>query len=88
MGARNGLEWEVENGHGKSALASLNEALFRQLDRIESAPPDQIEAELQRTNAVIGVAGQVIANGRLIVDAARAQAAVGEAVRVPRGLIG
>ena len=83
-----GSEWEVDNGHGKSALASLNEALFRQLDRIEQAKPEQIEQELQRTNAVIGVAGQVIANGRLIVDAARAQTAVGESVRVPKGLIG
>lgn len=85
---RDGLEWEVENGHGKSALAALNEALFRQLDRIEQATPEQMEAELQRTNAVIGVAGQVIANGRLIVSAAQAQSAVGEAVRVPKGLIG
>lgn len=72
-------------------IAAVNEALFRQLERLESVgtdDPEAMRAEIERSKAVEGVAGKVIENGKLVLDIARAGTAVGEAVRVPKGLLG
>ena len=72
-------------------IAGVNEVLFRQLDRLESGDrPDAkaMQAEIARSKAVQQVAGKVIENGRLVLDVAKAGVAAGEAVKLPKGLLG
>lgn len=80
-----GMEVEKEN---EGNLFGLNRMLFRELDRLEAAEGDELQAEIGRAKAIREVASTVIANGRLMVDAARESQAQGDAVRVPKGLIG
>lgn len=72
-------------------IAGVNEVLFRQLDRLESVDRTDakaMQAEIARSKAVQQVAGKVIENGRLVLDVAKAGAAAGEAVKLPKGLLG
>lgn len=72
-------------------IASVNEVLFRQLDRLEAVKSDDAEsmrAEIDRAKAVEGIARTVIDNGKLVLDVARAGVSAGEAVQVPKGLLG
>ena len=72
-------------------IAGVNEVLFRQLDRLESVDREDAEsmqAEIARSKAVQQVAGKVIENGRLVLDVAKAGVAAGEAVKLPKGLLG
>lgn len=72
-------------------IAGVNEVLFRQLDRLESVDRTDakaMEAEIARSKAVQQVAGKVIENGRLVLDVAKAGVAAGEAVKLPKGLLG
>ena len=72
-------------------IASVNEVLFRQLDRLEAVKSDDAEsmrAEIDRAKAVEGIARTVIDNGKLVLDVARAGVSAGEAVKVPKGLLG
>ena len=74
-----------------SGLRDVNDALFRQLGRLEDVDPgdrDALAAEIERSRAVKGVADSIISNGNLILRAAQASTEVGEAVRVPKGLVG
>lgn len=47
-----------------------------------------MRCEIERAKAVEGIASTVIANGRLVLDVARAGTNVGEAVKLPKGLLG
>ena len=47
-----------------------------------------MQAEIARSKAVQQVAGKVIENGRLVLDVAKAGVAAGEAVKLPKGLLG
>lgn len=72
-------------------IAGVNEILFRQLDRLESVDRTDEKAmrtEIARSKAVQQVAGKVIENGRLVLDVAKAGVAAGEAVKLPKGLLG
>lgn len=72
-------------------IAGVNEVLFRQLDRLESVDRTDdkaMQAEIARSKAVQQVAGKVIENGRLVLDVAKAGVAAGEAVKLPKGLLG
>lgn len=72
-------------------IAGVNEVLFRQLDRLESVDRSDVkamQAEIARSKAVQQVAGKVIENGRLVLDVAKAGVAAGEAVKLPKGLLG
>lgn len=72
-------------------IAGVNEILFRQLDRLEAVDRTDakaMQAEIARSKAVQQVAGKVIENGRLVLDVAKAGVAAGEAVKLPKGLLG
>lgn len=72
-------------------IASVNEVLFRQLDRLEAVKSDDADAmraEIDRAKAVEGIARTVIDNGKLVLDVARAGVSAGEAVSIPKGLLG
>lgn len=74
----------------KGSLQAVNEAMFRELERLEAInieDVDKVNTEISRAKAVQGIADTVIANGRLVVDVARASADVGEKVRIPKGLL-
>ena len=68
-------------------LETLNEILFRQLERIENCDNENRESEIERAKAVTSLAGQVISNGRLVLDASRASITTAEAVQVPKMLL-
>lgn len=54
-----------------SNLMQLNDALFRELERIEACETDdEIEAEARRAREVSRLAGNIIDNARTAVDAA------------------
>ena len=55
----------------KNTLGDWNGYLFEQLDRLnsEDLKGDALEAELKRGKAITEVAAQVIANGKLVLDA-------------------
>ena len=72
-------------------IAGVNEILFRQLDRreaVDRTDAKAMRAEIARSKAVQQVAGKVIENGRLVLDVAKAGVAAGEAVKLPKGLLG
>lgn len=74
----------------KGSLQAVNEAMFRELERLEAIDiedVDKVNTEISRAKAVQGIADTVIANGRLVVDVARASTDVGEKVRIPKGLL-
>lgn len=55
----------------KNTLGDLNGYLFEQLERLnsEDLKGDALEMELKRGKAITEVAAQVIANGKLVLDA-------------------
>lgn len=56
----------------KNKLSDLNDHLFAQLERLgdEDLTPEQIEKEAQRSDAIIGVATQIMKNADLHLRAA------------------
>lgn len=61
----------------KNKLSDLNNHLFAQLERLgnEDLKPEELALEIDRGKAITSVAQQVIANGKLVLDA---QIALGE----------
>lgn len=59
----------------KNTLADLNNYLFEELERLTDDELDdvQIEKEIKRANSICTVAGQIISNGNLAVNAAKAR---------------
>jgi hypothetical protein len=57
----------------KNKLSDLNDHLFAQLERLseENLTPEQIETEVKRSNAVVGVADQILRHATLQVQAAK-----------------
>lgn len=56
----------------KNKLSDLNNHLFAQLERLgeEDLPPEKIEQEAQRADAIVSVADQIIRNADLQLKAA------------------
>ena len=69
---------------------ALNDALFRELDRIEACGDDResIEAEGIRADKVCNLAANIINNGKLMIQAAQLGIGVAESVNVPKALLG
>ncbi|MGZ5028963.1 MAG: hypothetical protein ACXV8I_00005, partial [Methylobacter sp.] len=71
----------------KNKLSDLNNHLFAQLERLgdEGMTADQLAIEIDRGKAITGVAQQIIANGKLALEA---QSALGEGIvtSIPRML--
>ena len=69
-------------------LMDLNDRLFRELDRLESADGDELEAEIERAKTISQMAGRVIDNASMVIRAAEMQAVtmddVATRVAVPR----
>lgn len=57
----------------KNKLSDLNDHLFAQLERLsdENLTPEKIELEAARGEAIVAVAGQIIRNAQLHIDAAK-----------------
>lgn len=56
-----------------SQMSTLNQHLFDQLERLNNPDltPEQIEQEANRAKAIVGLADQVTANSRTMLDAAK-----------------
>jgi len=56
-----------------STLSDLNAHLFAQLDRldVENLTPEQIEAEVKRTEAIVDVADRITENAKVQLQAAK-----------------
>ncbi|SOC19586.1 hypothetical protein [Rhodobacter maris] len=62
-------------------LSDLTDHLFAQLDRLkDAATPEQLEAEVARTNAIVAVAEQITDGANLQLQAAKLFHAAGPAV--------
>ena len=69
-------------------LKTLNDALFRELERIEACEtPEEIESECERAKAVSALAGNIIANGRTALEAAKLSMGAAEQVSVRNMLL-
>lgn len=69
-------------------LRALNDALFRELERIEACETDdEIEAEAKRAREVSRLAGNIIDNARTAVEAAGLGVGVAECVQVRNMLL-
>ena len=86
---RKALRKEVERKVDNNILG-LNDALFRELERIEDCGDDReaIEAEGIRADKVCNLASNIIQNGKLMLSAAAMSVGVAETVNVPRMLLG
>jgi hypothetical protein len=60
----------------KNKLSDLNDHLFAQLERLgnEDLTPEQLQTEIDRTKAVSTIAGNIIANAKIVLDATVAAA--------------
>lgn len=58
----------------ENTLGALNESLFKQLERLtaDDMDRDAINAEIDRSKAVSGLANSIIQNGRLMMQAQQA----------------
>jgi ribosomal protein L17 len=56
-----------------NSLADLNAHLFAQLERldVEAMSPEQIEAEVERSKAIVSVADRITENAKVQLNAAR-----------------
>jgi hypothetical protein len=55
----------------KNKLTDLNNHLFAEIERLsdEDLKDEKLTQEVSRARAIVGVAEQIISNGRLIIDA-------------------
>lgn len=73
-----------------NSLSELNNHLFAALDRldVDSLTPDQIEAEVKRSTAIVQVADRITANADLQLRAAKLYAEHREAILPMLPMIG
>lgn len=66
----------------KNKLGDLNDHLFAQLERLadETLDPENLAREVDRAEAIVAVADQVVANKRLQLDAAKLWASHGDKI--------
>jgi hypothetical protein len=55
----------------KNKLSDLNDHLFMEIERLgdEDLKGEELTKEIERANAITSVAGQIIANGNLVLKA-------------------
>lgn len=73
----------------KNKLSDLNDHLFAQLERVneEGISDDLLNAEIDRSKAVIGISKEIVANARLALDAERFKAEyAGTRIELPKML--
>jgi len=60
----------------KNSLVDLNNHLFQQLERLngDGLDPDQLANEITRAGAIVQVGRTVVNNGKLLLDATKADA--------------
>ena len=75
-----------------SNLIQLNDRLFRELDRLEQAEGDDLDAEIERAKAIGQMSRTVIDNANTMMKAVQlkqqASMDVAEAIAVPTVLLG
>lgn len=75
-----------------SNLVQLNDRLFRELDRLEQAEGDDLDAEIERAKAIGQMSRTVIDNANTMMKAVQlkqqASMDVAEAIAVPTVLLG
>jgi hypothetical protein len=69
----------------KNKLTDLNNHLFEVIERLndDDLQGDKLTEEIGRAKAVCDVAGQIIASGRLVLDAAKASDELPGVAKVP-----
>lgn len=74
----------------KNKLCDLNDHLFAQLERLseEGLSPEQIEKEVQRTDAIVSVSEQIVRNADLQLKAVQVIATHGDRFRPQLPMIG
>lgn len=74
----------------KNKLVDLNNHLFAQLERLsdEDLEAEHIEREIKRTDAIVSVAEQIVANANLAIKAASLVAEYGGDYEKPLALLG
>ena len=74
----------------KNKLADLNDHLFAQLERLreDGLTPEQLDAEVKRSAAIVDLADQITESSKLRLMAARLYAEHGEKVLPMLPLIG
>ena len=74
----------------RNKLGDLDNHLFAQLERLadENLTAEQIEQEVSRSDAIIGIADKVIGNARLKLDAAKLYATHGPSIKEMLPMIG
>ena len=57
----------------RNTLGDLNNFLFSQLERLDNPEitEEELQAEIQRSKAIAGVASQIISNANTVLDAQR-----------------
>ena len=62
----------VKENRGQTGLDNLNNALSRQMARLEEADKaEDVTREIERSRAITGVSTQLVASGRLRLEAMR-----------------
>lgn len=80
-----------ESHNANNSLGRLNEELFAQLDRLSSVDPTDrsaLEAEIERSKAVEGIAKTIIDNAETVLSATRMRASYTKNATMPRMLEG
>jgi hypothetical protein len=69
----------------KNKFTDLHNHLFMELERLgdEDLDGEKLVSEISRADAVCKAAGQIVSNGRLVLDAARAAADFPELKKLP-----
>ena len=69
----------------KNGLIDLNDHLFAQIERLgdESIKGKELSAEIARSKSISDIAGKIISNGQLVLNAAQFKAEYANRVNLP-----
>ena len=74
----------------RNTLGDLNNHLFAQLERLndEEITEEQLEKEITRSKAVVGISKQIISNANVVLKAKSIQLEYGDKKEIPKMLEG